>query len=94
MPPGLIAILRGLTAENALSVGFVLIEAGINRIEVPLNSPDPLKSISLLTEAFGRDALIGAGTVLSGLARRIDRNLATVNIGGPADIEAALSALV
>lgn len=36
---------------------------------------------------------IGAGKVLSGLARRIDRNLATVNIGGPADIEAALSAL-
>jgi len=32
---------------------------------VPLNSPDPLKSISLLAEAFGRDALIGAGTVLT-----------------------------
>jgi [acyl-carrier-protein] S-malonyltransferase len=31
---------------------------------------------------------IGAGKVLSGLARRIDRNIATVNVGGPADIEA------
>lgn len=61
----LIAILRGLTAETALSVGSVLIEAGIDRIEVPLNSPDPLKSIYLLAEAFGRDALIGAGTVLT-----------------------------
>ena len=37
---------------------------------------------------------IGAGKVLSGLARRIDRNIATVSIGGPADIDAALSALV
>ena len=31
---------------------------------------------------------VGSGKVLSGLARRIDRSLATVNIGGPADIEA------
>jgi len=61
----LIAILRGLSAENALSVASALIEAGITRIEVPLNSPDPLKSISLLAEAFGRDALIGAGTVVT-----------------------------
>ena len=36
---------------------------------------------------------IGAGKVLSGLARRIDRTVATVNVGAPADIEAALSAL-
>ena len=34
---------------------------------------------------------IGAGKVLSGLARRIDRTVATVNVGGPADIEAFLS---
>ena len=34
---------------------------------------------------------IGAGKVLSGLARRIDRNIATVNIAGPADIEAFVS---
>ncbi|MCO5157041.1 MAG: ACP S-malonyltransferase [Aquamicrobium sp.] len=31
---------------------------------------------------------IGSGKVLSGLARRIDRGIATVNVGGPADIEA------
>lgn len=34
---------------------------------------------------------IGAGKVLSGLARRIDRNIATVNVSGPADIEAFVS---
>jgi [acyl-carrier-protein] S-malonyltransferase len=34
---------------------------------------------------------IGSGKVLSGLARRIDRTIATANIGGPADIEALLS---
>jgi [acyl-carrier-protein] S-malonyltransferase len=36
---------------------------------------------------------IGSGKVLSGLARRIDRSVATVNIGVAADIDAALAAL-
>src|SRR5262245_35259278 len=36
---------------------------------------------------------IGAGKVLSGLARRINRDLATANIGGPNDIATALAAL-
>ncbi len=36
---------------------------------------------------------VGAGKVLSGLARRINRDLATANIGTPADVEAALAAL-
>ena len=36
---------------------------------------------------------VGAGKVLSGLARRIDRSLATTSVGGPADIDAALAAL-
>lgn len=36
---------------------------------------------------------IGAGKVLSGLARRINRDLATVNVGAPADVDAALAGL-
>jgi [acyl-carrier-protein] S-malonyltransferase len=36
---------------------------------------------------------IGSGKVLSGLARRIDRDIATQNVGTPAEIEAALAAL-
>lgn len=34
---------------------------------------------------------VGTGKVLSGLARRIDRNISTANVGVPADIEAFLS---
>ena len=61
----LVAILRGLEPERAVAVGEVLVEAGFEIIEVPLNSPDPLASIAALVGAFGADALIGAGTVLA-----------------------------
>lgn len=61
----LVAILRGLEPGRALAVGEVLVEAGFEIIEVPLNSPDPLASIAALAEALGDRALIGAGTVLA-----------------------------
>ena len=60
----IIAILRGVTPEDALAVGQVLTGAGITRIEVPLNSPDPFRSIEALASALSDVAQIGAGTVL------------------------------
>ncbi|MGR6468558.1 2-dehydro-3-deoxy-6-phosphogalactonate aldolase [Rhizobium sp. PAMB 3182] len=61
----LIAILRGIRPEEAKDVAAALIEAGIDRIEVPLNSPEPFESIRIMTDAFADKALIGAGTVLT-----------------------------
>ena len=61
----LIAILRGVTPDEAADVCGACIEAGIDRIEVPLNSPDPFASIRRMVDAHGDRALIGAGTVLS-----------------------------
>lgn len=61
----LIAILRGITPPESLAIAQSLLDAGITQIEVPLNSPDPLESISMLAQEFGDRALIGAGTVLS-----------------------------
>lgn len=60
----LIAILRGITPNDVCSVAEILIENGFNIIEVPLNSPEALKSIKLLSKNYSELALIGAGTVL------------------------------
>ena len=58
----LVAILRGLKPEEALGVGQAIVNAGFHILEVPLNSPDPLRSIQIMAEAFP-NALVGAGTV-------------------------------
>ncbi len=58
----LVAILRGLKPEEALDVGQAIVNAGFHILEVPLNSPDPLRSIQILAAAFPH-ALVGAGTV-------------------------------
>ena len=60
----LVAIIRGVTPDEAESIGDALYEAGIRIIEVPLNSPDPLSSIKRLATKFGDRVLVGAGTVL------------------------------
>jgi 2-dehydro-3-deoxyphosphogalactonate aldolase len=61
----LVAIIRGVTPAEAADIGKVILEAGIRIIEVPLNSPDPLRSVETLAQKFGDVALIGAGTVLT-----------------------------
>jgi hypothetical protein len=61
----LIAILRGVTAEEAVAIGEAVVEAGFRVVGVPLNSPRPLESIRRLVEAIGDRARTGAGTVLT-----------------------------
>lgn len=61
----LVAILRGVKPEETEAIVGVLIEAGMTAIEIPLNSPDPFRSIGLAAKLSPSGVLIGAGTVLS-----------------------------
>jgi len=61
----LVAILRGVTPQRVHGVAEALFAAGFRAIEVPLNSPEPLKSIEALAKHFGDRCLTGAGTVLT-----------------------------
>ncbi len=61
----LIAILRGIRPDEVLAHAEVLVNAGFEAIEVPVNSPDWMRSVQLLAAAMGERVLIGAGTVLT-----------------------------
>lgn len=61
----LVAILRGVTPEEVVPVGEALCAEGFRVLEVPLNSPDPMRSIAALAGALQGRALVGAGTVLA-----------------------------
>lgn len=83
----LVAILRGVRPKEVAAIGVALLDAGFKIIEVPLNSPEPLESIRLLSEKFGDDALIGAGTVLDpasiqGIAEAGGRLIVMPHAGG------------
>lgn len=61
----LVAILRGLKPEETDGAVEALLEAGFRAIEIPLNSPEPFRSIEIAAKIAPSDALIGAGTVLT-----------------------------
>ncbi len=65
MSRNIIAILRGIRPDEAIPATEALIGAGITMIEVPLNSPQPIRSIEAMVQAAGDRAVIGAGTVLT-----------------------------
>ncbi len=61
----LIAILRGITPDEAAAVSDTLVENGFAFMEVTLNSPDWQRSLQIMKERHGSNIILGAGTVLS-----------------------------
>ena len=96
---GLVAILRGLTPDEAVEMAQAIHDAGIEAIEVPLNSPEPFVSIARIVEALPAGALIGAGTVLTpgdvdNLAKAGGRLLVSPNIDADVMAQAGKHGLV
>ncbi|MFY8083787.1 MAG: 2-dehydro-3-deoxy-6-phosphogalactonate aldolase [Rubrivivax sp.] len=64
LDPPLVAILRGLPAEDAAAMGAALFDAGFRALEVPLNRPGALQAITTLAAMAPPGTLVGAGTVM------------------------------
>ncbi|MFN2744726.1 MULTISPECIES: bifunctional 4-hydroxy-2-oxoglutarate aldolase/2-dehydro-3-deoxy-phosphogluconate aldolase [Bacillus] len=60
----IIAIIRGYNPEEAVGIAGALKAGGIRLVEMTLNSPQAIKAIETVSERFGDDMLVGAGTVL------------------------------
>ena len=60
----LVAVLRGITPDEAVAVSDVLVDSGFTIMEVTLNSPNPYDSIALMNQRHGDTIALGAGTVL------------------------------
>ncbi len=61
----LVAILRGVKPEETADIVTALIDSGMTAIEIPLNSPDPFRSIEIAVKMAPAGILVGAGTVLT-----------------------------
>jgi len=61
---GLVPVLRAPSAEDALAISEVLCKAGLTALEITMTVPGAVEVIRTLAGKFGKDLLVGAGTVL------------------------------
>lgn len=61
---GVIPVVRAASAEEALEVVEAIREGGINILEITMTVPGALRVIEELSNRFGHEVLVGAGTVL------------------------------
>lgn len=59
----IIAILRGITPDDAVAHITCLLKHGINRVEITTNSPDWETSLHRVRQHFGSNIQLGVGTV-------------------------------
>ena len=81
-----VAILRGVTPDEVLDVAHALVEAGVDTIEVPLNSPSALESVRRIADL---PVLTGAGTVTT-----VEQVSAVADAGGRLIVSPNTSAAV
>jgi 2-dehydro-3-deoxyphosphogluconate aldolase/(4S)-4-hydroxy-2-oxoglutarate aldolase len=67
---GLIPVVRAGSSEEALRLVLALKEGGVDIIELTMTVPGAIKLIEALVGRFGKDVVVGAGTVLDAVTAR------------------------
>jgi 2-dehydro-3-deoxyphosphogluconate aldolase/(4S)-4-hydroxy-2-oxoglutarate aldolase len=62
--PGIIAVVRAKRADQIIPLSRALLAGGVAAIEVTMTTPDAIAGIQGACAHFGKQALIGVGTVL------------------------------
>lgn len=68
---GVVAVVRAENSEQAKKIALACMDGGVDSIEITFTVPGAQKVIEDLTEEFGEDLLVGAGTVLDSETARI-----------------------
>jgi len=62
---GIVPVIRAESADTAVKIVEALVAGGIRTLEITMTVPDAIGAIRTVAERFGRDVLLGAGTVTS-----------------------------
>lgn len=68
---GIVAVVRAENTEKAMNISKACLAGGIDSIEITFTVPGAHKVIEDLTNEFGNELLVGAGTVLDSETARI-----------------------
>jgi 2-dehydro-3-deoxyphosphogluconate aldolase / (4S)-4-hydroxy-2-oxoglutarate aldolase len=63
--PGIIAVVRARSAEQVLPLAEALLRGGVRAIEITMTTPNAFSAIRQTVRQFGREAVVGVGTVLN-----------------------------
>jgi 2-dehydro-3-deoxyphosphogluconate aldolase/(4S)-4-hydroxy-2-oxoglutarate aldolase len=63
--PGVIPIIRADKAEHVMPACEALVAGGMNTLEITMTTPDALALIAQACKRFGKQAIVGAGTVMT-----------------------------
>ncbi len=61
---GIVAVIRGATAENIADIARALKNGGVKTLEITMETPNVLSLIERISGEFGDEVIVGAGTVL------------------------------
>jgi len=62
---GIVPVIRAESAQTAVKIVEALVAGGIRTLEITMTVPDAIGAIRTVAARFGRDVLLGAGTVTS-----------------------------